>query len=52
LRTLAASQIEKSTLDASYGLTQKRDFSENGYHNGNGQPKLCKLEDPTCESCQ
>jgi len=52
LRTLGVSQIEKSTLDASYGLTQKRDFSENGYHNGNGQPKLCKLEDPTCESCQ
>ena len=29
LRTLAASQIEKSTLDASkYGFTQKRDYTE------------------------
>lgn len=53
LRTLGASQIEKSTLDASYGLTQNRNFETNGHHsNGNGEIKLCKINDPTCESCQ
>lgn len=56
LRTLGVSQIEKSTLDASYGLTQKRDQLFNGHSNGNGNGngliKACRLEDPTCESCQ
>jgi ribonucleoside-diphosphate reductase alpha chain len=67
-RSLGASQIEKSTLDASkFGFTQKR-----VYTNGNGEPvtnapaqvsqaavqdnedamKACSLENPECESCQ
>lgn len=47
LRTLGASGIEKSTLDASkYGLTQKRDTEEIS------TVKFCKIDDPTCESCQ
>lgn len=43
LRSLGVSQIEKSTLDASkFGFTQKR-----------AEPvKACRLDDPTCESCQ
>ena len=60
LRTMGASGIEKSTLDSSkFGLTQKRGGSLNGNgkphtngHSTNGQPKLCRLEDPTCEACQ
>lgn len=109
LRSLAASQIEKSTLDASkYGFTQKREYGANlaGAENpataapaASGQiasgsavpmqqpelqttapitatvpvqpspmpsapakggvvatpgyaPKLCRIDDPTCESCQ
>lgn len=46
LRTLGASQIEKSTLDmAKYGKTQHRE-SDTADH------ELCTVEDPTCESCQ
>jgi len=38
LRTLGASQNEKSTLDSSkFGYTQKRE---------------CSLDDESCESCQ
>ncbi|PZR99845.1 MAG: ribonucleoside-diphosphate reductase subunit alpha [Candidatus Nephthysia bennettiae] len=65
LRSLAASQIEKSTLDASYGLTQKR-----GQDGAAADPKVereevqpvlldspvavaaCRIDDPDCESCQ
>lgn len=48
LRSLGASQIEKSTLDASkFGFTQKRE-----YGNNNGQPKACSIADPECEACQ
>ncbi len=48
LRTLGASQIEKSTLDASkFGFTQKREYANN-----NGQPKACSLDNPDCEACQ
>lgn len=49
LRTLGASQIEKSTLDmAEYGKTQHReDVRSDG-----GEPQLCRIEDPTCEACQ
>jgi ribonucleoside-diphosphate reductase alpha chain len=65
LRSLAASQIEKSTLDASYGLTQKR-----GHDGAVAGPKVeleeaqrilqdspvpvaaCRIDDPDCESCQ
>lgn len=44
LRTLGASQIEKSTLDAKkYGFTQKRSYEE---------AKACSLIDPECEACQ
>tara|TARA_Y100000310_G_scaffold345846_1_gene471112 strand:+ start:10116 stop:12899 length:2784 start_codon:yes stop_codon:yes gene_type:complete len=65
LRSLGATQIEKSTLDTKYGFTQKREYEElkkevlkNGKENGksvetNGQePKLCKIEDPDCEACE
>jgi ribonucleoside-diphosphate reductase alpha chain len=98
LRTLAVTQIEKSTLDANkYGYTQKREYkiiptTEQGKSNGitvmhmpqNSQnqlvthqhaniqspfiqqkpvnedflqssqqpPKVCLIDDPTCESCQ
>ncbi|OIO24987.1 ribonucleoside-diphosphate reductase subunit alpha [Candidatus Micrarchaeota archaeon CG1_02_55_22] len=71
LRTLAASQIEKSTLDAAkYGFTQKREYHamETTAPGATGTdpstapvqiastpgftPKLCRIDDPTCESCQ
>jgi len=46
LRTLAATQIEKSTLDASkYGFTQKRESDIK-------EVSACRLNDPTCEACQ
>jgi len=57
LRTLGASQIEKSTLDmAEYGQTQHRDAGETLESDG-GTPNdeetdLCSVEDPTCEACQ
>jgi len=48
LRTLGASQIEKSTIDmAEYGKTQHRE--------ANDEPDggdLAAVEDPTCEACQ
>jgi ribonucleoside-diphosphate reductase alpha chain len=58
LRTLGASQIEKSTLDMSeYGKTQRRDEapsesleSDGGHPTDEGE--LCRVEDPTCEACQ
>lgn len=50
LRSLGASQVEKSTVDTSkYGNTHKR---------GSGSatvatlPGACSIEDPTCEACQ
>ncbi len=67
LRTLGASQIEKSTLDASkFGFTQKRMYTNgDGIATGNGATKsieessvdstpakACSLENPDCESCQ
>jgi len=67
LRTLAASQIEKSTLSTEYGFTQKRNLLEKAQvekpqlgivdRSTNASPKkeepaLCKIEDPECESCQ
>ncbi|MBI5389468.1 ribonucleoside-diphosphate reductase subunit alpha [Candidatus Woesearchaeota archaeon] len=60
LRSLAASQIEKSTLDANkYGFTQKREYIAQA-STGEGMvaqviaatPKACAINDPTCESCQ
>jgi ribonucleoside-diphosphate reductase alpha chain len=65
-RTLGASQIEKSTLDAKkFGFTQKRDY-QMGQEVAKEQTELllleekvmtagkaCSLEsDPSCESCQ
>jgi ribonucleoside-diphosphate reductase alpha chain len=65
LRSLAASQIEKSTLDANkFGYTQKREYKEmnsnnqNNYLELNNSPtdvsgaKICSLIDPDCEACQ
>ncbi|MFP4189091.1 MAG: ribonucleoside-diphosphate reductase subunit alpha, partial [Halobacteriales archaeon] len=53
LRTLGASQIEKSTLDTEeYGKTQKRDGTDAVTDGGGPSEELCKVEDPTCESCQ
>ncbi len=47
LRTLGASQIEKSTLDAkTYGFTQKRSFENDS------SEKSCSIENTDCESCQ
>ena len=48
LRTLAASQVEKSTLDAGrFGFTQTRDYAA---------PKpaepVCRVDGPDCEACQ
>lgn len=43
LRTLGASQIEKSTLDTKYGFTQKRN---------NEQSKICGINVTDCDSCQ
>jgi len=49
LRTLAASQIEKSTLDADkYGFTQKREYAVAAVD----EPQLCRIDDPDCEACQ
>jgi len=46
LRTLAASQIEKSTLDASkYGYTQKREYKEME------KPPVIITSDAVCEAC-
>jgi ribonucleoside-diphosphate reductase alpha chain len=66
LRGQAASQIEKSTLDTKYGLTQKR--SDGAQENGSAESELrsgkeeeeglamvgavCNVEDPDCEACQ
>jgi ribonucleoside-diphosphate reductase alpha chain len=55
LRSLAASQIEKSTLDASrYGFTQKRELAPEpvAAAPGAAQPELCRVDDPECEACQ
>lgn len=66
LRTLAASQVEKSTVDPSaFGSTHMREtssalneeqtstsLSSVGAMETMNMPKACSLEDPTCESCQ
>ena len=59
LRTLGASQIEKSTLDAKkYGFTQKRDFSQTAAtgHSADADQvvaKECSISsDPDCDVCQ
>lgn len=51
LRTLAVSQVEKSTLDAGrFGFTQMRNGETNGHVNG--EAKACRIDNPDCESCQ
>lgn len=64
LRTMGASQVEKSTLDAStYGFTQLRSYDKKNVEelqapvvaaqeDKDAAPKSCALLDPTCESCQ
>jgi ribonucleoside-diphosphate reductase alpha chain len=54
LRTLGASQIEKSTLDAKkFGFTQKREYGTAAPKpEAIAEPKACSLVDPSCESCQ
>jgi len=59
LRTLGASQVEKSTLDMEeYGKTQHRDdvTTPSGQAKTDGgvanEPELCAVEDPTCDACQ
>ena len=48
LRSLGATQIEKSTLDAKkYGFTQKRT-----YETARVGEASCGIDDPSCESCQ
>jgi len=61
LRTLAATQVEKSTLDVNrFGVQPKwmknRSASSDVEIRRDGEPELvpqaCRLDDPTCESCQ
>jgi len=67
LRTLGASQIEKSTLDAKkFGFTQKREYSMSETpaqafmpaaettleSDGDELPKACSLINEDCETCQ
>ena len=62
LRTLAATQIEKSTLDANkFGYTQKREYKkieDEPEAGGSKEEKsatdvtACSLMDPDCEACQ
>lgn len=57
LRTLGASQIEKSTLDAKkFGFTQKREYKNIEEINSSSEqildPKACSLTNPECEACQ
>jgi ribonucleoside-diphosphate reductase alpha chain len=57
LRSLGATQIEKSTLNAKeYGFTQKRDTASEAAPieelSAAELPKACSIENPECESCQ
>lgn len=60
LRTLGASQIEKSTLDAKkFGFTQKREYGamaqetvEITVTGAQQAGAACSLENPECDSCQ
>jgi len=57
---MAASQIEKSTLDASkFGFTQKRDYKIETPVAETSSPvpvvvdgPQCRIDDPDCEACQ
>lgn len=55
VRSLGATQIEKSTLDAKkFGFTQKRVYEDKPAQEASAQPTLqaCSIENPDCESCQ
>lgn len=62
LRTMGATQIEKSTLDAAkYGFTQTRTYevsvdavaaSKVAAVTTAEKDAFCRIEDPSCESCQ
>jgi len=54
LRTLGASQVEKSTIDmAEYDDTQRRDGSTpDGDERPDGSGSAPTVEDPTCDACQ
>jgi ribonucleoside-diphosphate reductase alpha chain len=54
LRSLAVSQIEKSTVEASkYGFTQKREqLTVEATPALVPGPELCRIDDPDCEACQ
>ncbi|EMA52833.1 ribonucleoside-diphosphate reductase subunit alpha [Halococcus thailandensis] len=56
LRTLGASQFEKSTIDmAEYGRTQTRDVEDgntDSTDDNDDETDLPTVEDPTCEACQ
>src|SRR5262249_5729041 len=63
LRTLAASQVEKSTLDAGrFGFTQTREYATPPAGVEAASPAaetapvvadpLCRIDDPDCEACQ
>lgn len=57
MRTMGASQIEKTTLDAKkFGFTQKRDYDVQGAAQPVAQTEpvvaACRIDNPDCESCQ
>jgi ribonucleoside-diphosphate reductase alpha chain len=56
LRTLAASQVEKSTIStAIFGSTHTRapsSFEETPNASSDQPLSVCKIDDPACESCQ
>lgn len=60
LRTLAASQVEKSTVNTKqYGSTHTRNYAASGEEPlvttvsiETATVKACKIDDPSCESCQ
>lgn len=66
LRSLASTQVEKSTLDAKqYGYTQKRKYEdeekkepveekpiEKKVMAGEAPAPTCRIDDPDCEACQ
>jgi len=55
LRSLAATHVEKSTLDIKKQDLTKSEINERPIEQPSEltvEPKLCKIEDPDCESCQ
>ncbi|MDQ5890523.1 MAG: ribonucleoside-diphosphate reductase alpha chain [Candidatus Dependentiae bacterium] len=53
LRTLGATQIEKSTLDAKeFGFTQKRQYAAEAIVVESAELKTCGIDKTDCDSCQ